>query len=61
MVIISFINQQTVAKRIGTYSTQIQKVSLDLIDNALPTVPIEQIPIRTPQYEKSPYSPRFYV
>jgi len=53
LVIISFINQQTVAKRIGVYSTSIKKVSLDLIDNALPSVPVEQIPIRTPQYEKS--------
>jgi len=53
LVIISFINQQTVAKSIGVYSTNINKVSLDLIDNALPSVPIELIPLRTPVYEKS--------
>jgi hypothetical protein len=53
LVVISFINQQTVAKSIGVYSTNVKKVSLDLIDNALPSVPIEQIPLRTPAYEKS--------
>lgn len=53
LVVISFINQQTVAKSIGIYSTNIKKVSLDLIDNALTSVPIEQIPLRTPAYEKS--------
>jgi hypothetical protein len=54
LVIVSTVNQQTSAKRIGYYNTQgIVEISVDYIDNALPGVPIEQIPIQSPVYEKS--------
>ena len=53
LVVISSINQQTVCKRIGVYSTNTQRVSLDAINAELETIPIENIPLRTPSYEKT--------
>ena len=53
LVIVSLINQQTVAKRIGIYNITQDKVTLDTIDPALITVPIELIPLRTPVYDKT--------
>lgn len=53
LVVISCINQQTVAKQIGIYSSKTTKVQLDQIKEDLIAVPIEQIPIRTPVFEKS--------
>lgn len=54
LVIVRTINQQTSAKKIGYYNTNGQiEISLDYINEALITVPIETIPIRTPEYEKS--------
>jgi len=53
LVVIGFVNQQAVARRIGYYSTQTSTISLDAVDPTLPTVPLEQIPLRTPAYEKS--------
>lgn len=53
LVVIGFVNQQAVARKIGYYSTQTSTVSLDAVDPTLSTVPIEQIPLRTPAYEKS--------
>jgi hypothetical protein len=53
LVLIGFINQQAVARKIGYYSTQSTTISLDAVDPTLVTVPLEQIPLRTPSYEKS--------
>jgi hypothetical protein len=54
LVIVRTINQQTSAKKIGYYNTNGQiEIALDYINEALVTVPIEFIPIRTPEYEKS--------
>lgn len=53
LVIISTINQQTVAKRIGTYSTHDSSIYIDTIDPSLVTIPLSQIPLRTPAIEKS--------
>lgn len=53
LVVVQTINQGTVAKRIGVYSTNTETVYLDLIPDSLVTVPIEQLPIQTPIYEKS--------
>jgi hypothetical protein len=54
-VIVRTVNQQTSAKRIGYYNTTETSIniSLDYINEALVTVPIETIPLRTPVYEKS--------
>jgi hypothetical protein len=53
LVIVQNINQGTVAKRMGIYSTSTTRVTIDQIDPTNITVPIEQIPIQTPVYEKS--------
>ena len=53
LVLIGFVNQQAVARKIGYYSTQSTTISLDAVDPTLVTIPLEQIPLRTPSYEKS--------
>ena len=53
LVIVSCVNQQTVAKRIGVYSTNTKRISLDQIDPTTITVPLEQIPIQNPVFETS--------
>ena len=53
LVVIQIINQGAVAKQIGTYSTKTTVIHLDQIKEDLITVPIEQIPLRTPVYETS--------
>jgi hypothetical protein len=53
LVIVFNVNQQTVAKQIGIYSTQTTRIELDRIKEDLITIPIEQIPIQTPVYETS--------
>jgi len=53
LVILSNNQEQTVAKKIGLYSTETSKIEIDYIDQALVTVPLEFIPLRTPAYEKS--------
>ena len=40
LVVIGFVNQQAVARKIGYYSTQTTTISLDAIDPTLVTVPI---------------------
>ena len=44
---------QTSAKRIGLYSTETSEINIDYIDEALTPVSLEQIPLRSPAYEKS--------
>jgi len=53
LVVVSTINQQTVARIIGYYNTQTNSISLDNINPELETVPINYIPLRSPAYEKS--------
>ena len=53
LVILSNNNQQTVAKRIGIYSTQTFSISIDFIDPALTSVPLSLLFKRSPAYEKS--------
>jgi hypothetical protein len=53
LVMVQNINQGTVAKQIGIYSTKTTTIELDRIKEDLITVPIEQIPIQTPVYETS--------
>ncbi len=47
VVVVSIINQQVSARSLGFYSTKQREITLDIINNQLPTVPIEQITIRT--------------
>lgn len=53
LVIISVVNQQTIAKKIGNYSVRQNTVQVDLINAGLPTVDISIIPLRSIIYEKS--------
>lgn len=51
--IISTINQQTVVRQAGIYSTRQTNFSFDTIFDTWPAIPIEQIPIMTPIVNKS--------
>jgi len=53
LVIISVINNQTVARRIGFYSTRQTKVNIGYIDQSWITVPLEQIFVASSVYPKS--------
>ena len=53
LVVISVINQQTVAKKIGNYSTMQSSVHLDLYLESLETIPLNVIPLKSQVYEKS--------
>jgi hypothetical protein len=53
LVIVQNINQGTVAKQYGIYSTKTTKLSIDQIKEDSITVPLEQLPLQTPIFEKS--------
>ena len=53
LVVLANINQQTIAKRLGFYSTNISHISIDKIDNEAITVNISDIVLRTEPVEKS--------
>ena len=53
LVVVQNINQGTVAKQIGFYSTNTSVVELDQIKEDLITVPVSFLPIQTPVFEKS--------
>lgn len=53
LVILSNNQQNTVAKRIGLYSTEQSDITIDYIDQSLPSIPLELIPLRSPAYEKT--------
>lgn len=52
-VLVSTINQQTVARQAGIYSTSQTLLSFDIISDTWPSVPIEQIPIMNPVADKT--------
>jgi hypothetical protein len=53
VVLVSIVNQQTVARQAGIYSTHQTRLSFDIIMDTWPAIPIEQIPIMTPIPDKS--------
>lgn len=53
LVVVQIINQGAVAKQIGFYSSNTTVIELDQIKEDLITVPISQLPIQTPIFEKS--------
>lgn len=53
LVIVSIINQTTSARRVGTYSTRQQRISIDHIDDRWPSVGIDLISLRNPIVDKS--------
>jgi hypothetical protein len=53
LVIVANVNQGANAKQIGVYSTNTQKIYIDQIKEDLVNIPVEQLPIQTPIFEKS--------
>lgn len=53
LVVIGFVNNKTVAKRMGLYSTHTSSVTYDKVDADAITIPIELFPLDIPSYEKS--------
>jgi len=53
LVVIYIVAEQTMARRVGIYSTRQTMITLDTIDNQLPSVPLEQITAMNIIYEKS--------
>lgn len=53
LIIVSIINQQTVARIVGTYDTNQKRISLDNIDATWPVANLSDIPIRTPVFERT--------
>jgi len=53
LVIVEATNQQTVASRIGLYSTTTTRIALDQINPSLIKIPLELLPIQTPVFETS--------
>ena len=53
LVVIRFIDQNLSAKRIGYYSTRIKTIILDQIPETAATVPVEELILQNPVFEKS--------
>ena len=53
LCVVSTINQDTVAKQVGFYSTNTTNIELDQIKEDLVSIPLREIPIQNPVYEKS--------
>jgi len=53
LVMVTTVNLQTVARRIGYYNTRQKKIVLDLIDQAWVTIPLSYIPLQNALYYKS--------
>lgn len=53
LVIVQNINQGTVAKQIGVYSTKTSVIALDQIKEDAIIVPLEFLPLQTPVFERS--------
>ena len=53
LVVVQNVNQGTVAKQIGIYSTKTKKIELDQIKEDLISVPVQFLPVVTPIVEKS--------
>lgn len=53
VVLISVVNQQTTARRLGIYSSHQPVIYIDTIDQTLPTIPLADLVIRSTAYERS--------
>jgi hypothetical protein len=53
LVVVEATNQQTVASRIGLYSTRTSVIALDQINPSLIKIPLALLPIQTPVFETS--------
>lgn len=53
LVLVQFYNQQTVASKVGVYSTRQRKISIDGIDTTWTQISLNNIPLRTSIADKS--------
>jgi len=53
LVVVEIRALKTLAKRIGVYNTRQQRISIDIIDERYPTVPLNLIPLRNQIADKS--------
>ena len=53
LVVVQNINQGNVAKQVGFYSTRTSRITIDLLQSDLISVPLEQIPLQSVVYETS--------
>ena len=53
LVVLSNWQSEQQAKELGLYSVETTQIGIDYINQSLPTVPIELLPLRNPAYEKS--------
>jgi hypothetical protein len=53
LVLVQFFNGQTVATKVGNYSTRQKRITLDYIDKAWPQILLANIPLRTSIADKS--------
>jgi hypothetical protein len=53
VVLVSFVNEQTTARRVGVYSTRQKVITLDFIDDRWIAIGLDQIPLRTTIAERS--------
>ena len=53
LVVVQYINGQYNVRKLGYFSTRLDKVLIDTLDPTLPVVPLEEISVITPAYEKS--------
>ena len=53
LVLVQFFNNQTVASKVGNYSTRQSKITIDFIDTTWPQVSLNSLTIRTPIADKS--------
>lgn len=53
LVVIQYANGKYDTRQIGYFSTRLEKIFIDTLDPTLAVVPLDEITIRTPVYEKS--------
>lgn len=53
LVLLSVISEKAVARRVGIYSTSQSKITLDYVDNDLPVVSLNLLPLITPVHDRS--------
>ena len=53
LVIVKFANGQTIARQFGYYSTRANRITVDYLDESLDVIPVEELSIANPAFEKS--------
>ena len=53
LILVQYANGIYTSKRIGYFSTNISTIHIDTLDPTLVTVPLEELTVKTPAYEKS--------